>query len=190
MDNVNGKILLAAAASRRKTDRFKLIVIATVSLVVVFLTLLVFGTSTTDLKSEGAKSTLGIKSSQKAAYKNSPDNNDEFAIKVLSDLYSIEVRLALLALPENSIYGNQATGLVSELDRLFDTAKKSNQVQVINQIKVNLDLAKELIDKLQIDIETAITRLNQAFQSLDVINYPLCHLESYHIELHDQHSQG
>ena len=171
MDNVNGKILLAAAASRRKTDRFKLIVIATVSLVVVFLTLLVFGTSTTDLKSEGAKSTLGIKSNQKAAYKNSPDNDDEFAIKVLSDLYSIEVRLALLALPENSIYGNQATGLVSELDRLFDTAKKSNQVQVINQIKVNLDLAKELIDKLQIDIETAITRLNQAFQSLDVKSF-------------------
>jgi hypothetical protein len=169
--NSNDKILLASAASRRKKDRFKLIVIAAVSLVVVSLTLLVFGTSTKDLKSEGAKSTLYIKPNQKADYNNSPDTDDELAIKVLSDLYSIEVSVALLALPENSIYGNQATGLVTELNRLFDTAKKSNQAQVVKQIKVNLGLAKELIDKFQIDTETAIARLNQAFQSLDAKSF-------------------
>ena len=141
------------------------------SLVVVSLTLLVFGTSTKDLKSEGAKSTLYTKPNQKAAYNNSPDTDDELAIKVLSDLYSIEVRVALLALPENSVYDSQAVGLVTELDRLFDTAKKSNQTQVVKQIKVNLDLAKELIDKFQIDTETAIARLNQAFQSLDAKSF-------------------
>jgi len=117
--NSNDKILLASAASRRKTDRFKLIVIAAVSLVVVSLTLLVFGASTKALKSEDAKSTLYIEPNQKTVYNNSPDTDDELAINVLSDLYSIEVRVALLALPENSIYGNQATCCLVAVDTIF-----------------------------------------------------------------------
>jgi len=167
----NDKILLASAVSKRKTGRLKLIVIAAASLVVVSLSLLIFGMSTKDLKSEGAKSTPYVKPTQKAAYNNSPDTDDEHAIIVLSDLYSRKVRVALLALPENSIYGDQAIGLVTKLDRLFDAAKKSDQAQVVKQIKVNLDLAKELIDKFQIDTETAIARLNQAFQSLDAKSF-------------------
>jgi len=167
MGNRSDKILLASAASRRKKSRLKIIIIAVIGLVLIAFTLTIFSTSRNEVDRAVASTSIDIQPKQKAAYNNTPDVDEKREISMLIDVYSNGIRATLLAFPENGIYGNHAVDLVKKLDGLFDTANKSTQPEVVQQIKVDIGIAEELIDKLQADIDKSLTALDKAFLTLD-----------------------
>ena len=164
-------ILLASAANRRKKERSRLILIATIGLAGVALSLILFSKSSRDMNTDIKVVEEKIQLDRKILASRQKGIQEKSDIDELYDIYIGAFQPALLALSKGSAYASQTTDLNDEIEELFLIGNNKIQSKIVAEIQSRLNTATALFTKIQAEIDSANARLNQAFLSLDAKGY-------------------
>lgn len=165
MNDNHADVLLASAASKKKSERLQLISIIAVVFLVILSGLLIFFNSEDNVNSsDGLSEDVQLKIAGNILEENSGENKSH-ELNKLFQLYRKDIKPALQALPRKTIFGEKAVVIQNQVANLIDNV--GDYLVLKTQLNNDINKAKALLIQYGEEVNSSLERLNEAFKAFD-----------------------
>ncbi len=169
----NADVLLASAASKKKSEKLQLILILALVFLVLVVTVFLFsGSYGGDRKSANSADIAAANQPNSdilSTRSTAPLSSQDSELDDLAKAYTDRIKPSLEELPGKSIFGKRAQERIKVLERLFEQAK----IDKLKTLEISDEISKseDLIRSYQDEVKLALERLEETFKTFDTVAF-------------------